>query len=516
MPTTFTQWVDALKQYWRISLLAFVSILATAFLVIVLAPRVYQSQAKLMLRLGRESVSLDPIATIGGDPFAVHRTREHEIKSAIGVMQSREVLNDVVDQLGVDVILSGMPKGNKGKQQGKGVMGELIGTVKGAVSNIDPVPDHEVALIQLSQSINILAPNDSSVVSVSYQTESPEVAQKVVDAWVDAYIRQHTRVNRTLGTHQFFQEQSELLAAQLDAARISLQEAKNNFEIVTVTGKQQMLESQLTKVRDGLLEVETEIAATDSRVKEFDSLLKYAISPTVREETSGKSNEAQTQMRSQLFSLEVLEKDLRSKLTPEHPKLLAVQRQLAEATDILGSMESERKEVRESVNPAHQQISQYQLIDKASRQGLLDKRSTLIERKSELIGEMKQLNDQERQIASLETKVAILEERFTLQAGKEEQARLGEVLEEQGITSVTVVQPATLEQRPVSPNKPLCAVVGFLAASAMAFSLPILLQTRKHQKTMAARMDHNYPFESSPQPRGDRPVITEDSQSEIG
>ena len=72
-----------------------------AYIVVIFAPRVYQSEARLMLRVGRESVRLDPTAGDAGDAMSLHRTREHEIQSAIGVMHSREILDRVVDDVGV-------------------------------------------------------------------------------------------------------------------------------------------------------------------------------------------------------------------------------------------------------------------------------------------------------------------------------------------------------------------------------------------------------------------------------
>ena len=53
-----------------------------------LAPRKYQSEAKLFVRLGRESVTLDPTATTG-QTVAVNESRTSEINSVLEILKSR-------------------------------------------------------------------------------------------------------------------------------------------------------------------------------------------------------------------------------------------------------------------------------------------------------------------------------------------------------------------------------------------------------------------------------------------
>ena len=54
---------------------------AIAFCALTFLPRKYESEAKLFLRLGRESVALDPTATTGAT-MQIQETRDDEIDSA--------------------------------------------------------------------------------------------------------------------------------------------------------------------------------------------------------------------------------------------------------------------------------------------------------------------------------------------------------------------------------------------------------------------------------------------------
>src|SRR5689334_7082727 len=88
----------------------FCAILATFVGALIAFPRSYPSEARMFVRLGKESVSLDPTATMH-ETISVNESRESEINSELEILRSRALLEDVVTQLGADEILSDGPAG---------------------------------------------------------------------------------------------------------------------------------------------------------------------------------------------------------------------------------------------------------------------------------------------------------------------------------------------------------------------------------------------------------------------
>src|SRR5437762_6918020 len=78
----------------KISLFFFGAV-AMTLLVIALSPRSYTSESKLFIRVGRESVGLDPTATTG-QTLMLQKTQVDEVNSALQILGSREVLRRVV------------------------------------------------------------------------------------------------------------------------------------------------------------------------------------------------------------------------------------------------------------------------------------------------------------------------------------------------------------------------------------------------------------------------------------
>ena len=94
----------------------FSSVMLVVVAVTFLGPKSYTSEAKLYVRLGRESAALDPTATASSDQvLMVQESREYEINSVFELLNSRAVLSNVVSVVGPQVVLGQDP--NKDKVQ---------------------------------------------------------------------------------------------------------------------------------------------------------------------------------------------------------------------------------------------------------------------------------------------------------------------------------------------------------------------------------------------------------------
>ena len=84
----------------------FLAVMGTVTLITIFAPKIYRSEGKLFVRLGRENVALDPTATLGEKPIiTVPLTRENEINSVVEILRGRVVIEKVVDAIGPEAIL---------------------------------------------------------------------------------------------------------------------------------------------------------------------------------------------------------------------------------------------------------------------------------------------------------------------------------------------------------------------------------------------------------------------------
>ena len=97
------EFYTALFRYKRRSISLFLLVMVLATVGIAICPRTYTSAAKLFVRVGRESVALDPTATTGS-VMSMDMTREAEINSILEVMRSRAIAEKVLDSVDPELV----------------------------------------------------------------------------------------------------------------------------------------------------------------------------------------------------------------------------------------------------------------------------------------------------------------------------------------------------------------------------------------------------------------------------
>jgi polysaccharide biosynthesis protein PslE len=448
-------------------LMVFAAGMGLTLLTIIYVPRKYASQAKVLLKLGRENVSVDPTVTTTGNLISLHRTYEGEINTVLHTMESREILEKVVDQVGVDAILNGSV--NEEGNDKKGTPSQTKNILKGWLANLDPIDSREQAILTLQSNLSIQAGKGSSVVDITYIAKTPELAQRVAQTWVDLYRAHHSDINSTEGSLEFFEELEAKLAASLGQARSSLQEAKSKYGIVTVIGEQQTLESQVRWARSNLTETGTSLKASEARLRSLEQQLRSTDPTMVTGKDKGDTTDARDQMRDRLYQLEIEHQRIRLAYSETHPKYVASSRQLEEAKALYSQQQAHSERVTEGVNSTYEAIEQQVALEKANVDSMTAKIAAIKAELDRLLEQSTQLNLHENEVAQLQRSVDILESQYRIHVQNREQARLASELESRNISNINVFQDATLERRPVTPNKKLCFLLGFIGSLLSAF-----------------------------------------------
>lgn len=447
--------------------------LALTLLVILFAPRKYQSEARLLLRLGRENISIDPTVTSAGDPMNFHQTRDNEVNTLLEAMKSRNVLEAVIDDVGDDAVL----RGSLDDSKSGGLLSGLKSFVGGMISGIDPVDDRERAMIELQKGLDIDAGRQSSVVKIQYKTKTAELAQRVTQSWVDAYRDEHAQMNATQGSLEFFDRQDSQLLESLQAARERLRLVKSKYGIVTVEGKQANLESQLQWARAMVVQNQAALAGAQAKLGSFSRLRDETSATIVTSEIRTDTNEAQNQMRNRLYDLEIEERRLASVYTTDHPAYRVVAKQLEEAREVFQKQGAESGEVTQGINPLHTVIMEQwsELVSQvaAHEAELSSTQSILVQLQEELVA----MNDQEAEVAVLQQELEVLEAEYRNHFEKREQARFAAELRDSQISNINVIQSASLQQKPVSPNKLICGLLGTAGSLFTAFGVVLLRES---------------------------------------
>lgn len=445
-------------------------IIGLGLMIALFAPRSYQSEAKVFLQVGRESVGIDPTAQTGQQMISLQQQgRDAEIRSAIDLIRSRGVRAKVVEKLGADFILSGFPPGGEGESASNpiadvvfGSLGAVIKTLK----SIDPISAEEEALIKLGENLVVDAERDSSIITISYGTKSPAGAQQILSAIIDAYQEEHLRVHRNSGTLAFFQEQEEMLKTQLDEALERLRKAKTELGVASISTRRTNLENQLQATQMAIYTAEAERSQAAAAVA--DAMRQLRSTPE-RLVASKKSipNEGADMLRDQLYGLQVRQADLKARYSDDHPLVLAISSQVEAAERVVAAESDVREETVDDINPIYRELMMGVKQKETVLAGLDARLEQLYGQEDEIISDLEQLNADEVLIAQLERDKSIVSNKYFQYAENLEQARIDEALQENRVSSICVAQEPTYTEKPVSPSKLLVGLGSLIMAFGM-------------------------------------------------
>jgi uncharacterized protein involved in exopolysaccharide biosynthesis len=470
----------AVRRYRRRATGFFLLAMAAVILGLMIAPRQYSSEARLFLRVGRESGGLDPTATMG-DKISVNDNRQNEINSALEMLRSRELCRRVVDRIGPAIFLDPPASEEAAAEaaaepaepsQAKLIWTTLVKSLE-AVGVLDPVDSHERAVQELSDSMTAAVPRNTHLIAVSCRASTPENAQKIVETIVACFAEMHMQAHRTPQSHEFFVEQSESLKSQIQRESDSLSKRKNELGLVSLQGQRLLLENERSHVEQQLATAIGQLAASRAKLQSLEAILEDLPKQEVIQKADV-ANLAADSMRQLLYQLEIQEREQSAVLAENHPRLVALRQQLKDVKGIMAEQATNRAQTTTGLNPTRQPLHVALLTEKAAAESWDATVKSLKADQERVAAEMKKFNGEQVEIEQLERELALHDTDYRSYAVRREQARIDQVLAAQQISNLNVVQTPTLVRKPVRPQKLLTFALGLVAAIGGAICLAVV------------------------------------------
>ncbi len=274
--------VRALKNHWFMVGLTLFATLALAVLAMIFLPREYRSDAMIFVRLGRETVSLDPTATTGS-MISVLESRDNEINSIRDMLYSRGIVEKIVDRIGPEIILGDeeLEPDHENRNEASAPESDYRNSPR------------QQAIKMLEENTDVVSARKSSVLILVAKAASPELAQRILTEYLDVYQMMHSVAHQTPKSNKFFEEQSRLLQGQWQETMKALQIAKEDAGVVSIEGARNNLTAQTNDTQTRLMQVKSSLLATQAKVEKFKSVMEQnpVDSQRIRAEYLGASGE---------------------------------------------------------------------------------------------------------------------------------------------------------------------------------------------------------------------------------
>jgi uncharacterized protein involved in exopolysaccharide biosynthesis len=478
--TPFGEVFQSLFRHKRIAVSFFLMSVTGAVLITLAMPKEYRSVGKLFVRLGRENATLDPTATLGQSPIvAVPQSRENEINSVVEIIQSRTLLEKVVDSLGPDVVLNSKKKDLAGVSKAADAwFGPIVSEGKELLSQLNSsagLNDRQQAILLMGKKLNVEAAKKSNVIDISYDGSTPEQCQLVLAKLMDFYLDEHLRLSRTRGSHEFFAEQTTRLHEELSQRESKLRDLKNATGLASPDAQRQLLVARIGRLQDDLLTADAARAMAKAKVDNLRTQLSSLPESEVTAETSGFGNEGTDRMRDQFYALQIHEKEAAAKYTADHPKMRQIHEQIATSRAVLDQEDQNRKQVTKEPHKLRQLAEAAILAEEPALASLESQTEKLKTQLTDARKDLTVLNDNELRIATLQRDIDLIQADYRKYAGDLEESRIDQQLELQRMSNIGVVQSASYEPRPIRPRNMLNLLLGVGFGMFGGLALPLVL-----------------------------------------
>ncbi len=463
---------------WLIVLVALGSVVAT-YAGLQFVSEQYISTAHLLVKLGRENVELPVTVEKGG--LMSTGVRREEINSEIQLITSRQLIEAVVDTMGLDAFKLEPPPPVTWFQRAKRQLREVVKAVRAQVKeamillNLKPrLSDREEAVLLVLNTVTVEREKDSDVISIAARLPSGPLAEKVVDTLVKLYLDRRVDVRRDRGMSAFFDEQLDALRSKLTALDAGKQQLRSDRRISGVSEERNLLLARLQSLYGEIAVDERELSllspnrprATGARATSFVPVgnmpampaMPGASAPALSTSAPLSSYPNFEQLRSKVTELRLRQTDALQKFTADSETVVRIDREIVQIeTTLRQAMQSQLAERRAVATSIEQRLAS--------------------------------LNNGEMELEVLERDRVLVNQNYQSYAKRREEARVSEALDLRRVSNIAVLNPADQPIEPVYPRKMLILGLalpfGLLAGLALALFLEYMNQTFRDERDLS-------------------------------
>jgi len=391
----------------------------------------YQAHMKVLVRRGRT----DPIfaATMPQPSLLSHgEVSEEDLNSEVELLRDDEILTTVVRS--TDLASSGW-------------ISDLIN--EGEATRLAR------AVKRLRGRLEVEALPRTTLIVVRYPARDPAQAAQVLRCLADAYLQRHARLRRPPGEFDFFERQVARSRQALRERQGQLLEFSRDQGVVSAALERDSVLQKLSDTEAGFGQIQVSLAETGRRIHSLQLQMQSLPERAVTQERSSDNPQLMQQVKSRLLDLQLKRTELLTKFEPSYRLVQEVDGQIAQARQTLAVEEhSPLRERTTDLNPDHAWAKAEFVKAVVEKNGLESRSAATAKLLRSLRESAAELGSRAVLQEALWQEVKAAEEQYLLYVKKREEARIGDVLDQQNILNVVIAE------QPEVPVLPLRSAFG--------------------------------------------------------
>jgi uncharacterized protein involved in exopolysaccharide biosynthesis len=448
-------------------LLSFLGIFLGAVIFTVLRPNQYETQIKLLLNRERLEPMVSPVdQSLTPRLTSTPNVSEQDQNSEVELLKSRDLLEKVVVACGLDE----RPENNSWWDRLFLRMGASAGVTTGQAA--DKTAARAAAVEGVLKLLTVEPVIKSNVVTVTYRAPNPQQAARVLNTLADLYLEKHLEVHRPAGTLRFFQQETERYRKGLTDIEARLSDFGRAEGVASAQLEKENTLKSLSAFEAKLMETKAEVAQTEERIRGLESQLTTTPPRMTTDVHTSDNQFVLEKLKSTLSTLELKRIELLGKYEPSYRVVQELDKQIAETRDFLAAEQNVKLHTESSGrNPTYEILAQELAKARSELPALQALAAKMDQQVLAYREKCRRLYQKELAQNDLLRTQKIAEGNYQLYFQKQEEARISDALDKQGILNVSVVERATLPTHPAGIPRSLILLLGGILAGMLSVGL---------------------------------------------
>lgn len=461
-----------IKHKWLIVLAPLVAIVVAA-LIAFLRPAMYEAEASLLVKLGREYLYAPEVGD--GGTRAPNQLAGF-VNAELQILDSPDLKARVVDEIGPATLYPDVA---------------------------DEPTASELAVAKLDADLLIANIADANVLQIAFRHEDAAMAARVINLLIDRFLEKRTHIYATLEP-AFLEERLADSAERLNTAHTSLKDFRQNNRLYAYEQQAHLLLDERQQLQRTLDTVSAKASGLDRKAATLAlEMLRVPETVTVYQDTT--RNPAVDEALEEFIKRKIEAQQLAKEYGERHPALVSARTDLVTLEAFIEQQDKElQATVRTGQNPIRSNL-EAQLIQAKTELGLLQTEQTSLEQQSARVDDdLSAIAAHKKQLDDLERTVQLYEGEHAGYLDKMGEVRFSEALNQDKQSNIRIIQEATpplgAKGLALKAQLLLAGIIGsFLALGAAyameslrpTFSTPELVERRLGTVVLASFPERN-------------------------
>jgi succinoglycan biosynthesis transport protein ExoP len=457
--------VRGVMRWWKQSASVFAFSFAVVVLVALVLPNQYKSNLKILVKNERAN-SLISVGDQTQGLLYLNDVSEARINTEIELLNSGDLLRRVVKRCHLADMVNPRVKSSELRE--------------------------EIAVVGLRKALTVAPAHRSDVIAVSYQSNDPKRSAQVLEALSEIYMKSHLELHGAPGSFAFYDKLWKDSSNQLSAAETELANFKQSTQIVSLPEEKSILLQHVSDLQKELAQSAAVAKKSEREASSYKDSMDH-LSASIEKERKLTPNQGATEQLGAL--LVTLQNKREEAVTRYQPSDRIFDELDAQIKVTQGAMEKALD------SPAEEVVSAANPIFMNAESDFVRTRAEYVGRESEAASLRSQIVRDQGRLAALgaasvsyddlvrrSSELNLLTETYRK---KRDEARVGELLDQQNLSNIAIVEQPVVESIAASPRRGIIVSLGFVWSLSLAAGIAVILDL------MNRRINSSFELEKS-------------------